>query len=123
MQAWRTIQALLIEIDGDEADCFAKFPAYIERYKAADKFNYAQIKQSERGNFEAVFFCLAGCITTIELVDSDSDLSIVSSSRYAGLEEDWRKDSGDSEVRRTRSRSRRGKRVRWEQLQFWVVVE
>jgi hypothetical protein len=41
MQAWRTIQALLIEIDGDEANCFAKFPAYIERYKAADKFNYA----------------------------------------------------------------------------------
>jgi hypothetical protein len=62
MQAWRTIQALLIEIDSDEADCFAKFPAYIERYKAVDKFNYAQIKQSERGNFEAVFFCPASCI-------------------------------------------------------------
>jgi hypothetical protein len=29
MQAWRTIQALLAEIDGDEADSFAKFPAYI----------------------------------------------------------------------------------------------
>jgi hypothetical protein len=41
MQAWRTIQALLIKIDGDEADCFAKFPAYIKRYKAADMFNYA----------------------------------------------------------------------------------
>ena len=23
MQAWRTIQSLLVELDGDEADCFA----------------------------------------------------------------------------------------------------
>jgi hypothetical protein len=41
MQAWRTIQALLVEIDGNEADCFALFPAYIERYKAAHQRNYA----------------------------------------------------------------------------------
>lgn len=61
MQAQCTIQALLVEIDGDEANCFAKFLAYIKCYKAADRFNYAQLKLSERGNFEAVFFALAGC--------------------------------------------------------------
>jgi hypothetical protein len=36
IQAWRTIQALLVEIDSDERDCFAKFLAYIKRFKAAD---------------------------------------------------------------------------------------
>jgi hypothetical protein len=41
MQAWRTIQALLVKINSNKADCFAKFLAYIKRYKAADKFNYA----------------------------------------------------------------------------------
>jgi hypothetical protein len=61
MQAWYTIQDLLVEIDGDETDCFVKFPAYIERYKAADGLNYAQLKLSERGNFEAIFFTLASC--------------------------------------------------------------
>ena len=61
MQAWRTIQSLLVELDGDKADCFAQFPAYITRYKAADKRNYAQLKLSERGNFEAAFFCPASC--------------------------------------------------------------
>jgi hypothetical protein len=61
MQAWRTIQAFLQEIDGDESDCFAKFPAYIKRYKVADALNYAQLKLSQNGNFEVVFFCPAGC--------------------------------------------------------------
>ena len=62
MQAWRTIQALLVEIDGNKADCFGQFPAYIKQYKAANNKNYIQLKLSERGNFEAVFFCSAGCI-------------------------------------------------------------
>jgi hypothetical protein len=61
MQAWRTIQSLLVELDSDEADCFAQFPAYITRYKAADKRNYAQLKLSKRGNFEAAFFYPASC--------------------------------------------------------------
>jgi hypothetical protein len=52
----------LVEVDGDEADCFAQFPAYIERYRAADQKNYAQLKLFERGNFEAAFFCLVSCI-------------------------------------------------------------
>jgi hypothetical protein len=61
MQAYRTIQALLIELDGDEANSFAKFPAYIERYMATHLENYADLKLSPNGNFEAVFFCPAGC--------------------------------------------------------------
>jgi hypothetical protein len=61
IQAYRTIQALLVEIDGDEANCFAKFPAYIERYLAVHPCYYADLKLSPNGNFEAVFFAPAGC--------------------------------------------------------------
>jgi hypothetical protein len=61
MQAWRTIQALLIELDGDEADCFAKFLSYIEWYMAANSRNFANLKLSTNGNFEAAFFCLVRC--------------------------------------------------------------
>jgi hypothetical protein len=61
MQAWRTIQYLLVELDGDEADCFAQFLAYITRYKAVDKRKNAQLKLFERGNFKAVFFYPASC--------------------------------------------------------------
>ena len=35
-QAYRTIQAVLTEMYGDEAESFAKFPAYAERFQAAD---------------------------------------------------------------------------------------
>jgi hypothetical protein len=53
---------LLVEVDGNEADCFAQFPVYIERYKAVDQKNYVQLKLFKRGNFEAAFFCPASCI-------------------------------------------------------------
>lgn len=56
-------------------------------------------------------------------VDSDSDLSTVLSTRFAGLDKNWWKNDtgsdateaveGDSEVKNTRSRSISHKRVRW----------
>ena len=35
-QAYRTISALLTEIDGDEVECFAKFHSFFKRYEEAD---------------------------------------------------------------------------------------
>lgn len=40
-QAYRTIKAIIEEIDGDEAECFSKIPAYLERYVEADEENFA----------------------------------------------------------------------------------
>ena len=59
-QAYRTIQAVLLELHGDEASCFAKFPAYIERYEAADPHNFARLAIAKSGNFEAAFFAPGG---------------------------------------------------------------
>ena len=61
LQAYRTIQAVLTEMYGDEAESFAKFPAYAERFQAADLDNYCKIKKhKETGNFQAAFFALVG---------------------------------------------------------------
>jgi hypothetical protein len=60
MQAYRTIQALLDEIDGSKSECFAKFPAYIEQYIAVNLLYYTDLKLLLQGNFEAIFFCPAG---------------------------------------------------------------
>jgi tryptophan 2,3-dioxygenase len=59
-QAYRTISALLTEIDGDEVECFAKFHSFFKRYEEADPDNYACFEMSESGNFEAVFMAPAG---------------------------------------------------------------
>lgn len=50
---------------------------------------------------------------TSNIVESDSSLSTVSSSRFEGLEPDWWKEGGINEVRASRSRSRSQKRVHW----------
>ena len=56
LQAHRVKQALLEEIEGKEADCFAQFPAYIARLKAADTMNFAELSINTNGVFEAAFF-------------------------------------------------------------------
>jgi hypothetical protein len=59
-QAYRTIQAVLLEMYGDESESFAKFPAYAERFKTADSDNYCKVAmQRETGQFQAAFFALA----------------------------------------------------------------
>jgi hypothetical protein len=60
-QAYRTIQAALLEMYSDEAESFAKFPAYRERFIAADLENYCKIQvNKETGNFMGIFFAPAG---------------------------------------------------------------
>ena len=61
-QAWRVKQALLKEIEGLEADCFAQFPAYLQRLVDANEGNVSQIQwDEETGAFEAV--CVAPAAT------------------------------------------------------------
>jgi hypothetical protein len=61
LQAYRTIQVALNEMYGDEAQSFAKFPAYGARFKAADPNNYCKIQtHKDIGYFQAVFFALVG---------------------------------------------------------------
>ena len=42
-QAYRTIQSVLTEMYSDEAESFAKFPAYTERFKVANPINFYKI--------------------------------------------------------------------------------
>lgn len=45
---------------GDEVESLAKFPAYAERFQAANLDNYCKIsKQKDTGHFQAAFFTLA----------------------------------------------------------------
>ena len=61
MPAYRTIQAVLTEMYGDEADSFSKFPALAERFQAADSDNYVKIAyHKETGHFQAAFFAPVG---------------------------------------------------------------
>jgi hypothetical protein len=50
---------LLEEIEGNEADCFPKFPAYIEKLKASDSQNMTQLDITEDNTFQAVSFAPA----------------------------------------------------------------
>jgi hypothetical protein len=51
----------------DEAESFAKFPAYQERFIAADAENYCKIQvNKDTGNFMGIFFALAGLRHTYE---------------------------------------------------------
>jgi hypothetical protein len=44
----------------NEAESFAKFPAYEQRFRAADLVNYCKIKKhKDTSNFQAAFFALA----------------------------------------------------------------
>jgi hypothetical protein len=56
-QAYQVKKALLKEIEGQEADCFAQFPAYMTRLVKANKENRSQIMwDKETGAFEAAAF-------------------------------------------------------------------
>jgi hypothetical protein len=61
-QAYWTIKAVLLKLDGDEADCFGKLPAYLEQYSEAYEGNYAQTIVDKSGNFEAIFIAPGRCI-------------------------------------------------------------
>jgi hypothetical protein len=60
MPAYWTIQAVLAEMYGDKAESFAKFPAFAERFQAADPHNFCKIAfHEETGHFQAAFFAPA----------------------------------------------------------------
>jgi hypothetical protein len=59
-QAYRTVQTIRKEIDGNEAEGFAKFPAYVQAFLDADVDNYCELKTAEDGKFEAAFFAPCG---------------------------------------------------------------
>jgi zinc finger SWIM domain-containing protein 3 len=59
-QAYRTVQTLRKEIEGCEAEGFAKFPAYVQAFLDADVDNYCELKTTEDGKFEAAFFAPCG---------------------------------------------------------------
>jgi hypothetical protein len=61
IQAYQTIQALLVEIDCNKADSFTKFLIFIECYLAVHPCHYTDLKLLPNKNFEAVFFAPAGC--------------------------------------------------------------
>ena len=59
-QAYYTIKALQEEIDSDKADSFAWFPAFAERYLAANIDNFYKLEVDENSYFEAFFIAPAG---------------------------------------------------------------
>lgn len=62
MPAYRTIQAVLTEMYGDEAESFSKFPAFKELFQAVDPVNYCKIAHHKQiGHFQAAFFAPVGC--------------------------------------------------------------
>jgi hypothetical protein len=63
-QAWRVKKALLEEIEGLEADCFAKFLAYLQRLTDLDRGNVSQIAlDEETGAFLAACIAPAAAIS------------------------------------------------------------
>jgi MULE transposase domain/MuDR family transposase len=59
-QAHRVKEAALQEIWGDESECFAQFPDYIQRFNLADSGNRAYLDTSSDNRFTAAFFAPAG---------------------------------------------------------------
>jgi hypothetical protein len=57
MQAYRVKQALLVEIEGYEADCFARFPAYLQHIADTDNgFQGCLLYNKETGlNFNILY--------------------------------------------------------------------
>jgi hypothetical protein len=61
LQAYCTIQAVLTEIYRDEAESFAKFPAFGERFEALDPNNFCRFAiHIGTFNFQAAFFAPIG---------------------------------------------------------------
>jgi hypothetical protein len=60
MQAYCTIQVVLAKMYSDEANSFAKFLAFVERFKAVDLENFCKIEtHKETSHFLVAFFAPA----------------------------------------------------------------
>jgi hypothetical protein len=63
MQAYRVKQALLVEIEGHEADCFGRFPAYLQHMVDTDDGALGCLSCDEdTGRFEAAAFAPSATI-------------------------------------------------------------
>jgi hypothetical protein len=63
MQAYRVKQALLVEIEGHKADCFARFLAYLQHIADTnDGFVGRLLYNEETGRFKATAFALSATI-------------------------------------------------------------
>jgi len=63
MQAYRVKQSLLVEIEGHEADCFARFPAYLQHMADTDNGSLGRLSYDEEtGRFEAAAFAPSATI-------------------------------------------------------------
>ena len=61
LQAYCTIQAVLTKMHSDKAESFVKFPAFGERFEAADLDNFCRFAiHVATGHFQAAFFAPAG---------------------------------------------------------------
>ena len=75
-QAWRVKQGLLEELEGQEADCFALFPAYLQRLTDADKHNASLLVYDDSGAFLAIAIAPAairdssGCLRRFFAIDA-----------------------------------------------------
>ena len=58
-QAHRLKEVLLNKIEGKEADCFALFPAYMQRLEDSDPINQALLVTDEQDHFQAAAFAPA----------------------------------------------------------------
>jgi hypothetical protein len=59
LQAHRLKQALLDEIKGNEANCFARFPEYLQRLEDSDPLNEAPLVTDKDNHFQAAAFAPA----------------------------------------------------------------
>jgi hypothetical protein len=59
-QAYRVKEAVLQELWGNESECFAQFPDYINRFNSADPQNRAYLDIGSDNRFNAAFFAPAG---------------------------------------------------------------
>jgi hypothetical protein len=63
LQAYRVKQALLVEIEGHEADCFAQFPAYLQHMADTDNRSLGKLEYDEETrHFQAAAFALSATI-------------------------------------------------------------
>ena len=63
MQAYRVKQSLLVEIEGHEADCFARFLAYLQHLADTDDGSLSRLSYDEEtSRFEAAAFAPSATI-------------------------------------------------------------
>ena len=67
MQAYRVKQSLLVEIEGHEANCFVRFPAYLQHIADTDDGSLGRLSyDKETGRFKAAAFAPSATINACQ---------------------------------------------------------